>query len=212
MTVRQQWQVVLGVVAVLALGLFLATRFLGDELFHVEVGHEAPGFTAMTLDAPPQVRTLTDYRGKVVLLNIWATWCPPCREEMPSIQALHETFRARGFEVVAVSIDQAGDEQKIRDFVREYGLTFDVLHNPDGSIQQIYQTTGVPENFLLGADGTIRKKAYAQDWNSDANRALVRRLLDEAGAPPAPERVIVPRRPPADSGEAATVPARAAPR
>ena len=207
MTARQQWQVVLGVVVALGLGLFAATRFLGDELFHVEVGGDAPGFTATTLAAQPQVKTLTDYRGKVVLLNIWATWCPPCREEMPSIQALHETFRARGFTVVAVSIDQAGDEQKIRDFVKEYGLTFEVLHDPAGSIQQIYQTTGVPENFLIGADGTIRKKAYAQNWNSEENRALVRQLLDEAGAPPAPEPAIVARRPGVDTSELTVVPA-----
>ena len=205
MTARQQWQVVLGIVAVLALGLFAASRFLGDELFHVEVGNDAPGFSAKTLAAAPQVRTLSDYRGKVVLLNIWATWCPPCREEMPSIQALHETFKARGFTVVAVSIDQAGDEQKIRDFIKEYGLTFEVLHDPDGNIQQIYQTTGVPENFLLGADGTIRKKAYAQDWNSTENRALVRQLLDEAGAPKAPEPAVIVRRP-TDAGELTVVP------
>ena len=120
-----------------ALGLFAATRLLGAELFHVEVGNDAPGFTAKTLDATPQVKTLSDYRGKVVLLNIWATWCPPCREEMPSIQALHETFRARGFTVVAVSIDQAGDEPKIRDFLKEYGLTFEVLHDPDGNVLRV---------------------------------------------------------------------------
>jgi peroxiredoxin len=212
MTARQQWQVVLGVVAALGIGLFLATRFLGDELFHVEVGNDAPGFSAATLDAKPTVKTLTDYRGKVVLLNIWATWCPPCREEMPSIQALHETFKARGFQVVAVSIDQAGDEQKVRDFVKQFGLTFEVLHDPAGNIQQIYQTTGVPENFLIGADGTIRKKAYSQNWNSEENRALVRQLLDEAGAPKAPEPAVVVRRPADDSGALTVVPTDSVPR
>jgi len=90
--------------------------------------------------------------------------------------------------------------------VKEYGLTFEVLHDPAGNIQQIYQTTGVPENFLIGADGTIRKKAYAQNWNSEENRALVRQLLDEAGAPKAPEPAVVVRRPPVDTAALTVVP------
>ncbi|MGZ8377483.1 MAG: TlpA disulfide reductase family protein [Gemmatirosa sp.] len=189
MTARTQWTIVLGVIAALALGLWGATQLLSDELYHVEVGNDAPRFQAVTLDTPPQPRTLDDYEGRVVLLNVWATWCPPCREEMPSMQALHRDFASRGFKVVAVSIDEAGAEQKVRDFVKEFGLTFEVLHDPAGAIQKLYATTGVPENFVIGADGTVRKKAYAQDWNSPENRALIARLLDEAGAPagtPAP--------------------------
>jgi peroxiredoxin len=192
MTAQRQWQIVLGVVFTLGLALWAATRFLGDELFHVDVGSRAPDFTARTLDARPATRTLADYRGQVVLLNVWATWCPPCREEMPSMQALHRDFAPRGFKVVAVSIDDAASTQKVRDFVREFGLTFDVLHDPPGDIQRIYATTGVPENFVLGADGVVRKKAYAQNWNSPENRALIARLLDEAGAPPAPSATVQP--------------------
>ena len=195
MTARRQWQIVLGVVAVLALGLWTATRLLSDELFHVEIGSRAPQFTARTLDAKPVPRTLADYQGRVVLLNVWATWCPPCREEMPSIQALHRDFAPRGFKVVAVSIDDEASTGKVRDFVREFGLTFDVLQNPSGDIQRIYATTGVPENFVIGADGVVRKKAYAQDWNSPENRALIARLLDEAGAPPAASATVQPRTP-----------------
>ena len=81
-----------------------------------------------------------------------------------------------------LAIDDAGAEQKVRDFVKEFGITFDVVHDPAGQIQKTYATTGVPENFVIGADGTVRKKAYAQDWNSPENRALIARLLDEAGA------------------------------
>jgi cytochrome c biogenesis protein CcmG, thiol:disulfide interchange protein DsbE len=182
MTARGQWMVVLGVVAALALALFGATKFLGDEIFPVEVGSEAPGFSASTLTTPAQPKTLTDYRGRVVLLNIWATWCLPCREEMPSMEALYRHYGPRGFKIVAISIDEPGDAEKVRDFVKEFGLTFDVLHDQAGTIQKVYQTTGVPENFLIGADGVIRKKSYTQDWNSETNRALVARLLDEAGA------------------------------
>lgn len=185
MTARRQWQIVIGVVAVLALGLWAATRLLGDEIFPVTVGSRAPQFAAVTLDPQPKPRTLADYKGQVVLVNVWATWCAPCRHEMPSMEALYKDFAPRGFKIVAVSIDDAGTEQRVRDFAKEFGITFDVLHDPSGRIQQIYQTTGVPENFLIGADGTIRKKSYAQDWNSETNRTLIARLLDEAGAPPA---------------------------
>ncbi len=121
MTVRQQWAVVLAVVALLGGGLFGATRLLGDELFPVGVGSAAPPFAARTLEAAPRTKTLADYRGQVVLLNVWATWCPPCREEMPSIQALHEAYGPAGLKVVAVSIDDPGTEANIREFVRAYG-------------------------------------------------------------------------------------------
>jgi len=195
MTARGQWLTVLGVVVALALGLVAATHFLGDEIFQVEVGTKAPPFTAKTLDAAASARGLDAYKGQVVLLNVWATWCPPCRQEMPSMEALYKDFAPRGFKIVAVSIDEAKDAPKVRDFVKEFGITFDVLHDPAGAIQKTYMTTGVPENFLVGADGVIRKKSYVQDWNSETNRALIARLLDEAGAPPAASATIKPTTP-----------------
>lgn len=185
MTARRQWAVVLGVVLLLAGGLGVATRLLGDQLFPVAVGSEAPAFSARTLDGAPRVKTLADYEGRVVLLNIWATWCTPCRAEMPSIQALHEAFGPDGLAVVAVSIDDAGSAEKVRAFAREFGLTFEILHDAPGAIQRAYQTTGVPETLLIGPDGVIRKKVIgATDWNSPPNRALVAHLLGVA-APPA---------------------------
>lgn len=180
MTVRQQWTAVALFVALAGSGLFAATRFLGDELFPVTVGSRAPTFHARTLDTPPREKSLDDYRGQVVLLNIWATWCGPCRIEMPSIEALHRDFGPRGLHIVAVSIDDPGQEQRIRDFAREFGLTFEILHDGSGAISKQYQTTGVPETFVIGRDGVIRKKIIAAtNWNSDANRALLAQLLAE---------------------------------
>lgn len=180
MTVRQQWTSVLLFVLILAGGLFAATRFMGDELFPVSVGSKAPDFHARTLDATPVAKSLDDYRGQVVLLNIWATWCLPCRVEMPAIEDLQRTMGPRGLEVVAVSIDDPGQEQTVREFARKYGLTFQILHDPSGAIEKQYQTTGVPETFVIGRDGVIRKKVIgASRWNSDDNRALFAQLLAE---------------------------------
>jgi thiol:disulfide interchange protein len=95
MTARQQWGVVGGIVLALALALWIATRTLGDELFPVTVGSRAPDFTANTLEPTPRVKTLADYEGEVVVLNIWATWCGPCRVEMPSIEATLITLAGR---------------------------------------------------------------------------------------------------------------------
>ena len=126
------------------------------------------------------MKTLTDYRGDVVLLNIWATWCIPCRTEMPSIQAVHQSLGPKGLKVVAISIDDEGAEQKIQDFAKEFNLTFEMLHDPAGTIQGIYRTTGVPETFVIGRDGVIRKKWIgAEDWNSDGNQRLLSSLLAE---------------------------------
>ena len=126
------------------------------------------------------MKTLTDYRGEVVLLNIWATWCIPCRTEMPSIEAVHQALGAKGLKVVAISIDDEGAEQKIQDFAKEFKLTFEMLHDPAGTIQGIYRTTGVPETFVIGRDGVIRKKWIgAEDWNSDGNQRLLSSLLAE---------------------------------
>lgn len=180
MTTKHQWMVVLSIVALLGGGAWVATRMLADGLTSVAPGSAAPGFIAKSLDIAPKMKSLSNYRGDVVLLNIWATWCGPCRTEMPSMEALHRAYAAKGLRVVAVSIDQAGVEEQIREFVREYALTFEILHDDTGAIQAIYHTTGVPETFVIGRDGAIRKRLIgAEDWNSPAHRALIAKLLAE---------------------------------
>ena len=184
MTSRGQWAVVGAIVALLAIAGASAMHFLGDELTTVGVGTDAPGFTALTMpestDGVRVAKTLSDYRGEVVLLNIWATWCVPCRTEMPSIQALHDALGPKGLKVVAVSIDQPGTEQQISDFLKELNLTFEVLHDSTGSIQTLYRTTGVPETFVIARDGVIRKKWIGpEDWNSIGNQRLISGLLTE---------------------------------
>jgi thiol-disulfide isomerase/thioredoxin len=199
MTVRQQWAVVVGVLVALGGALWAGTHFMRDELFPISVGNRAPDFSAVPLREPvyptaagdtsftsravtpgAAAHTLASYKGRVVLLNIWATWCAPCRAEMPAIERLHREFGPRGLQIVAVSIDKAGDEKLIDDFVRDFHLSFEILHDPAGDIQEAYQTTGVPETFVLGKDGVIRKKVIgAADWSSSGNRALIAQLLAE---------------------------------
>jgi cytochrome c biogenesis protein CcmG/thiol:disulfide interchange protein DsbE len=178
MTARQQWSVVLGIVVVLAIALFGATHFLGDELFPVAVGMEAPPMQGTTIVGPKRVKTLADYKGKVVLLNVWATWCGPCREEMPSMEKLYREFGPQGLEIIAVSVDDPGTEATILKFAKDYGITFEILHDPDKLTAKHYQVTGYPESFIIGKEGTIRRKVFAAaDWSSETNRVLIRELL-----------------------------------
>lgn len=124
--------------------------------------------------------SLWGQRGRVVLVNIWATWCPPCREEMPSIQRLYEAFGDSGFTVLAVSID--ADTTPVRPFVEELGLTFPILLDPRGSIQTLYGTVGVPESFVVDRSGRlVLRRLGADDWFSEAHRARVATLLREPG-------------------------------
>ena len=107
---------------------------------------------------------LSDYRGKVVFLNIWATWCPPCREEMPSMESLYLKLKGRKFEMIAVSIDRDG-EKVVRPFAKKYGLTFPVLLDPDNKTYRLYGLTGVPETFILDQSGVVIHKIIGpQNW------------------------------------------------
>jgi peroxiredoxin len=150
---------------------------LGGCVAPVEVGSVAPDFTATNLASNEPVSFTEAYAGEVTLVNIWATWCEPCKEEIPALQKLYETMGPRGLKIAAVSIDEAGPEV-VREFMAGFGVTFDVLHDPAGAIQQTYRTTGVPESFLVGRDGRIMRIVYGDHpWASDANRRIVEQLL-----------------------------------
>lgn len=176
---KAQWIAVAAVVAILAAGLALGLK-LKPEIFPVQVGSTAPAFTATDL-ATGQKVTLADYKGDVVLLNVWATWCEPCKVEMPSLEQLQQDLGPHGLKIVAVSIDQGGPGV-VRRYVDDMGLTFQVLHDPSAQIERIYQTTGVPESFVINRAGKIEKKVVGPtDWNATVNEDLMRRLLAQQG-------------------------------
>lgn len=173
---RYQWVVVASVVGVFAGGLAVAT-LLSPDFFLVAEGADAPAFTAERLGTGEEVG-LDAYRGKVVLLNIWATNCPPCVEEMPSLQRLHEAMSdEEDFVVVAVSTDVIGSDQ-VHEWTTERGLTFDILHDRSGRIARDYQTTGIPETFVIDRTGLIvRKVIGAREWDDPVERAVINRAL-----------------------------------
>ncbi|MGD0992922.1 MAG: TlpA disulfide reductase family protein [Gemmatimonadales bacterium] len=175
----KQWAIVAGIVVVLAAALVLVLK-LSPEIFPVEVGSSAPAFAATDLKTGRSA-TLADYRGQVVLLNVWATWCEPCKIEMPSLEQLEREMGPKGLKIVSVSIDEGGPEA-VRQFAQDYGLTFRILQDRSGHIQHIYQTTGVPESFVINRQGKIVKKVIgATDWDATVNKDLVRRLLAQQG-------------------------------
>jgi thiol-disulfide isomerase/thioredoxin len=184
MTNRQQWTLVAGILMTVIFGTALAVK-LRPQLDLLEVGDAAPSFHGTDLRTG-QPATLSDYRGKVVLLNVWATWCPPCRVEMPSMQRLHQKLAGTDFRIVAVSVDgdafhpeDSQDPAGILAFAKGMGLTFDILHDPSGAIRKSYQTTGVPESFVIDRDGFIVKKVIgAAEWDGPVNETILRRLLD----------------------------------
>lgn len=174
MTNRQQWVAIASGVMALVFGVALVIK-IRPQMNLLEVGSRAPDFHAVDL-ATGRATTLADYKGKVILLNIWATWCQPCRVEMPAIERLHKKVGGPDFQVVSVSIDADGDSV-VSAFARELGLTFQILHNQSGDIQQIYQTTGVPESFVIDRDGIIVKKVIgAAEWDGPVNETLIERL------------------------------------
>ena len=173
---QRQWSLVAGIVMTLTFVVALAMK-VRPQIDLIGAGSRLPDFQAVNLRTNHPA-SLADYAGKVVLINIWATWCEPCRLEMPSMERLSEHLGGADFRVVAVSVDKDGPEVVMK-FVNDLGLHFDILHDRSGAIQQTLQTTGVPESFVLDRTGVIIKKVIgAERWDSPVNEALIRHLLD----------------------------------
>lgn len=172
----KQWGLVLTIVAGLVLGAAALVKF-GPKIEGVEVGKRAPDYRTVRLGTRDSVSIREEAKGTVTLINIWATWCIPCRAEMPAMEKLYQELGPKGLRIVAVSIDEGGPGD-VQSFVRELGLTFDILHDQSGDIQRVFQTTGVPESFLLDRDGVIVKKVIGEHpWSSESNQRIIADLL-----------------------------------
>lgn len=169
---RWQWLAVAGIVAALFAGLAIGVALQPE----IDSTPAAPDFVALDV-MTGETRTLSDYRGQVVLLNIWATWCGPCEVEMPSMERLHRELGSEGLRVIAVSVDETGPEQ-VSEWVREHGLTFEVLQDRSRRIEWQFQTTGVPETIVIDREGNIVARQIGPAlWDSPAQTARFRKLL-----------------------------------
>ena len=146
------------------------------------VGKEAPDFVLPNLNE--QSVRLSDYRGKVVFLNFWATWCKPCREEMPSMEVLYKNFDHDGLVVLAVSIDRVTTKKDIPPFVSSMNLTFPVLVDSWGQTDKRYKLMGVPETYIIDQQGILREKIIGpRDWTVLDNLKTITGLLKNSSKP-----------------------------
>ena len=136
-------------------------------------GDVAPDFTMPLLDGGED--SLSSHRGEVVLVNIWATWCSPCREEMPYMQDFYEQLEGKPFEILAVSQDRKGEEE-VRPFVNEFGLTFPIMLDPDKTVGDLYQADKFPESYIIDKDGVIVRRIVGQLTKSDLQ--MIEHLVD----------------------------------
>ncbi|MEW5939005.1 MAG: TlpA disulfide reductase family protein [Chloroflexota bacterium] len=143
-------------------------------------GFLAPEFTLASLDGATY--RLSDLRGRAVLVNLWASWCLPCRAEMPAIQRVYEQYKDSGFVVLAVNSTWQDDVASAESFVAEHGLTFPILLDTDGTVSRLYELRALPTSFFVGRDGRIRKVVVGGPMSETSLRAQIESLLEE-GAP-----------------------------
>ena len=119
----------------------------------VEVGLEAPSYAARNLTGDSV--SLALLRGKPVLLNVWATWCLPCKEEIPYLESLHAKHAAQGLQIVGVSVDARGEESKITEFAKDFRMTYPIWRDPDERVNSRFLAIGVPSTYLIDRDGIL---------------------------------------------------------
>jgi len=148
-----------GVLLFLVLILVFFSSCQSPQRSGVAPGNLAPDFSLP--DTSGEIRSLSDFRGKVVLLNFWASWCAPCVVEMPALERLYNQLKDRGFVVVAVAIDD--DENAIREFQKDYDLTFPILLDNTSRTKNRYKIVGYPETYILDTDGRMVLFSDPQD-------------------------------------------------
>ena len=163
------------------------TEFANDSRWLQPVGvrkarpkleQEAPGF--MLGDLNGKLKSLSEYKGKVILLNFWATWCGPCRVEMPSMETVYRELKDEGFEILAISSDPQG-VVVTRPYSESNDLTFPILHDTDYDVSGVYGVRTLPMSFLIDRHGILRHQVFgARDWNSSEAKEIIQTLLKES--------------------------------
>lgn len=176
------------IVLSLALGFTVAPLLSGNASAHKEAYSQLGAVYPQRIKVAPEfsLKDLTgktvdlkDLRGKPILLNFWATWCHACKEELPSMQRLHETMKKEGVQVVAISIDRA-DPEEVQKYVDEYKLTFPVLLDPNQETRRRYFIMGLPTSYLIDANGKLRGFiSGSREWDSETSKKVMRILLNK---------------------------------
>jgi thiol-disulfide isomerase/thioredoxin len=150
-----------------------------EEAFRpIAVGQQVPQLAVPTLEGD----TARVAPGEpVTLLHVWATWCGPCEKEFPEIEALQKEFGPRGLRILAISVDEGDDDDRVRKFVTAKGATFDIGRDPSGAVRRLYQGIGVPESYLISSDGKLLVRQFgAIPEGAAAMRAAIEKALAEA--------------------------------
>lgn len=173
-SIRPQW--ILRLLLLLLVGGFIYA-ILRPANSGPALGDTTPDFQLSDMDGKPL--QLSGYRGKVVVLNFWATWCPPCVDEMPSLNRFQETLAPKGVVVLAVSVDD--DEQVLRKFAADHQLKMTILRDPGRKVSSQYQTYKYPETYILDRQGRLAQKLIGEaDWNDPNLVSFVQQLVSKS--------------------------------
>ena len=167
------------VILIAAIGVFLLFLFAKEGSRGTRIIHEgdrAPEFRLQALDG--SAVSLADFRGKVVMVHFWATWCPPCVEEMPMIEQLYRSLGSTDFKILAVSVDEGG-AGAVAEFMQRNGLSLPALLDPGRSVAGLYGTFKFPETYILDRRGVVKYKAIGpRNWTAPANMNAIRELIE----------------------------------
>jgi peroxiredoxin len=141
----------------------------------INIGQQAPDFSIK--DQQGRVVKLSDYRGKVVFLNFWGTWCQPCVQEMPEMETLYRAFKDRKFQMLAISIDN--DWQEVNEFYKQRNLTLPSFLDPGHQVANLYKVYKYPETFLIDANGYVVKHTWQEHWADPRVMAIVENLVQQ---------------------------------
>jgi peroxiredoxin len=180
-----RWKIYLNCILVLFLLLFIHPFAGGseEELFSkigiaaIRGDNKVPVFSLKDLNGKKV--EIKQFKGKIILINFWATWCAPCKEEMPSMEILHRQFEEKNFVLLTVSVDYGG-VKSVQEFINKHQYTFPVLLDPKGEIFDLFKVKGIPTTFLVDKKGKMIGKAIGpRDWKSQEVFSLISLLIEK---------------------------------
>lgn len=181
---RRRWSAVMAAVAILGIGWTLASAapavsVSGGRIPSPREGFLAPDFSVETADG--NLFTLSEQRGRPVIVNLWASWCPPCRAEMPALQQVFDDLEPRGLRLIAVNVTRQDSERAARDFAESYGLRFPIGFDFDGEVERLYELRALPTTFFIDAEGVVQRVVIGGPMRPSTIRAQAEALLEGSG-------------------------------